>query len=61
MLTRTESKSYFDGVKYAEEVGAKEAAFQLNIHAFDDPTYFNRGVLDYIHHDKKLQELKELI
>ena len=55
MLTKRESKNYFNGVKYAEEVGAEEASFQLQIHEFDDPIYFNRGVLDYIHHAKKLE------
>lgn len=41
---------WFRGLKYAEEIGVKDAVHQLNIHEFFDDGAFKSGVVDYINY-----------
>lgn len=49
--------SWFDGLKYAESVGADEAEIQLDKYGGVDDVCkdFDHGVLDYILHIKTLK------
>lgn len=52
MANSTRYKQWFDGLKYAEEIGEIEAYEQLKRNEFLDDSQFEKGVMDYIHHAK---------
>lgn len=52
---------WFNGLKYAEKVGKEVAELEHDNYCFDDGCKdFDNGVLDYIRHAERLEQLREL-